>query len=384
MSTKQRVLIVDDEPRNQRIVTEILEDLVDLNTASNGEEALNIADTFLPDLVLLDIMMPGIDGYKVCKELCTNPKLTTTKVILVSGKAMIEERLMGYEVGADDYMTKPFVPEELLAKVKVFLRLNEVEKQLNETNLNLESMVNERTRQLLDAESKLISSAKMSALGEMAGGIAHEINTPLGTLSLITEQMNQMLKDNELNKQTLIDLIKIVQDTVKRIHSIVIGLRTFSRDGSNDRFQIASVKSIIDSTLVLCQEKIENSGIHIQVSPIPDTLHIQCREVQISQVLMNLIGNACDAIASLPERWIKISAQTVGNELQISVTDSGPGIPENVYQKLFQPFFTTKEIGKGTGLGLSISKGILDAHRGSLIVDRGCKNTKFVVRIPFK
>src|SRR6185312_15086367 len=111
------------EPRNQRIVAESLDGEVAFKTVSNGEEALAALEAAAMDLVLLDIMMPGIDGYEVCRRIRANPALALTKVILVSGKAMIEERLKGYDVGADDYMTKPFVPEELLAKTRVFLKL---------------------------------------------------------------------------------------------------------------------------------------------------------------------------------------------------------------------------------------------------------------------
>lgn len=194
MSTKQKVLIVDDEPRNQRIIAETLDELVECRNASSGEEALEALGAFTPDLVLLDIMMPGIDGYEVCRKIRADSKYALIKIILVSGKAMIEERLKGYEVGADDYMTKPFEPEELLAKAKVFLRLIQAERALSELNRSLEEKVQERTRQLLDAEAKLINAAKMSALGEMAGGIAHEINTPLGTIGMIVDQVRELVE----------------------------------------------------------------------------------------------------------------------------------------------------------------------------------------------
>ncbi|MGE0528434.1 MAG: response regulator, partial [Bdellovibrionales bacterium] len=131
-SNKQKVLIVDDEPRNQRILSEILSSHADCLFASSGEEALHIMKELTPDLLLLDIMMPGMDGYSVCRQLRSDSRFESTKVILLSGKAMVEERLKGYEHGADDYITKPFVPEELLAKAKVYLRLTRLEKE----NLN--------------------------------------------------------------------------------------------------------------------------------------------------------------------------------------------------------------------------------------------------------
>ncbi|MGZ5278609.1 MAG: response regulator, partial [Pseudobdellovibrionaceae bacterium] len=150
MAVKQKVLIVDDEPRNQRIITETLDGLFDLHIASSGEAALTSAQQVPPDLILLDIMMPHMDGYEVCSRIRNNPDFKFTKIILVSGKALVDERLKGYAAGADDYMTKPFVPEELLAKTKVFLRLTEAEKELHEINQSLDAKVQEKARLLLE------------------------------------------------------------------------------------------------------------------------------------------------------------------------------------------------------------------------------------------
>jgi C4-dicarboxylate-specific signal transduction histidine kinase len=380
--TKQKVLIVDDEPRNQRIIVEVLEEVVDLQVASSGEEALTILDSYQPDLVLLDIMMPGIDGYEVCKRIRANSKLVFTKVILVSGRAMIEERLQGYEVGADDYMTKPFASEELLAKAKVFLRLTRVEQELGILNRDLDEKVKERTQQLIDAEAKLVTTAKMSALGEMAGGIAHEINTPLGTIGMIAEQLQELVNEETIDRKMVSEMTVIVGQTVQRISTIIQGLRTFSRDGSKDSFSSIPLKQVLESTLILCRERIKHSDVKITLEEIGNDVRIQCRPVQISQIILNLVSNACDAISPLKEKWIKISAACEGELVQISVTDSGSGISEKIRDKVFQPFFTTKEIGKGTGLGLSISKGITDAHHGELTLDTKCQNTRFVLSLP--
>jgi len=381
---KQKVLIVDDEPRNQRIIIESLEDMAELKTASSGEEAWAIMQTWIPDLVLLDIMMPGIDGYQLCKQIKSDKRIEFTKVILVSGKAMIDERLKGYEVGADDYMTKPFVPEELVAKTKVFLRLTEAEKSLGEINLSLEKKVEERTKTLTETQAKLAAAAKMSALGEMAGGIAHEINTPLATIGLLISQMEELITDDPIDKDLISEHLTTIGETVKRISTIITGLRFFSRDGSHDNFSQVALTEVVKNTLVLCQEKLKHSNIQLTVEPIAESLQVDCRSVQISQVLVNLVGNSCDAIQNRPEKWIRIAAKVQGDQVEISVTDSGEGIPESVREKMFQPFYTTKEVGKGTGLGLSISKGILESHKGSLCVNRESKNTQFVIRLPLK
>lgn len=382
MSEKQKVLAVDDEPRNQRIVSETLEDVVELKAVSSGEEALNIIESYAPDLVLLDIMMPGIDGYEVCQTIRANPRLSLTKIILVSGKAMIEERLKGYDAGADDYMTKPFVPEELLAKTKVFLRLAAVERQFAELNRSLDEKVQEKTRELLEAQAKLTTAAKMSALGEMAGGIAHEINTPLASISLLADQIKELVSEETSDRKIVLGMTQTIEDPVNRISSIIRGLRTFSRDGSKDRFGLVPIKQIIDNTLSLCREKFKHSSVHVQVGAIPGDFLVHCQQVQISQVLLNLIQNAYDAVVVRQERWIKIEVERQQNLIRISITDSGAGIADKISDKMFQPFFTTKDIGKGSGLGLSISKGIVESHRGSLLCDRQCNNTRFILSLP--
>ncbi|MEW6057664.1 MAG: response regulator [Bdellovibrionota bacterium] len=383
MTNKQKILIVDDEPRNQRIVSEVLEGLVEFKVASSGEEALQVIAAYLPDLVLLDIMMPGIDGYEVCKKIKTDPKLNLMKVLLVSGKAMLEEKLKGYDVGADDYITKPFVPEELLAKAKAFLRLAFIERELMELNQSLDQQVQSRTRQLLDAEAKLVSVAKMSALGEMAGGVAHEINTPLGVISVLAEQLAELLNETPLDKGELSRMTKTIGDTVRRISAIIQSLRTFSDGVEQAQFTPVSVSKIIEDTLLLCREKMRFNEIDVVIDPIADELVVQCQPVQVSRVILNLLNNSFDAVASLPEKWIKIAAEKQADHVQVSITDSGKGIPEAIQSKLFQPFFTTKEIGKGTGLGLSISKGIIDSHGGSISVDPASKNTRFLLKLPF-
>ena len=382
MSENQRVLIVDDEPRNQRIVAETLEGTVEIRIASSGEEALEAIASWNPDLVLLDLMMAGMDGYEVCRRIKSHPNFCLTKVILVSGKAMIEERLKGYDVGADDYMTKPFVPEELLAKAKVFLRLTRTEKQLAALNQSLEQIIDERTNQLISAESKLINSAKMSALGEMAGGIAHEINTPICTIGLMAEQIKDFAKEPNPDANSIIEMASTVESTIQHVGSIINGLRMFSRDGSRDHYGSASAKEIVESTLILCREKIKDSEIELIVDPISDDLNLYCQKVQISQALLNLISNAYDAVQSLEKKWIRINCDQEGGMVRIHVTDSGPGIPIATQYKIFQPFFTTKEIGKGTGLGLSISIGIMQSHHGRLNYDHSSPNTKFVLECP--
>jgi C4-dicarboxylate-specific signal transduction histidine kinase len=380
MSVKQKVLVVDDEARNQRIILETLEDLFDLEVAGSGEEALELLKAKAFDLVLLDIMMPGMSGYDVCTAIRKDANLPFTKVILVSGKAMIDERLQGYAVGADDYMTKPFVPEELMAKAKVFLRLTQIEKELSEMNRSLDDKVQEKARLLMEAEIKLMNSAKMSALGEMAGGVAHEINTPLATISLLVEQQLEAHEEGGVNKEDTEQSFKTIGFAAKHIAKIVQGLRFFSRDSASDPFVRTDLVKVIDETILLCGERFKSNQIRLEIEA--GSCIVNCRPVQIAQVLLNLLNNSFHAVESLPEKWVQLKVQDMESEVEISVTDSGLPIPAAVREKLFQPFFTTKDVGNGTGLGLSISKGIAENHKGSLALDDTSPRTRFVLRLP--
>ena len=384
MNGKQKILAVDDEPRNLKIMLLGLRGEWEITTAASGEECMDILRTSTPDIILLDIMMPGIDGYEICRQVRLRQEFEFTKIILVSGRALLEERLKGYEVGADDYMTKPFVPEELAAKVKVFMRLVLVEKELKEFNVALEERVNLRNQQLLAAEAKLVNAAKMSALGEMAGGIAHEINTPLGVITLVSSQLQELVQEESLDRVMILKLLGNIEKTTQKIGEIVRGLRLFSRESSKDGFEAKPLREIIESTLSLCREKFKNLEVNLVREPFDDDLLIECRAPQISQVILNLLTNACDAVEESNEKWVKLNCQTDDKVVKIRVTDSGSGIPKETLDKLFQPFFTTKGIGKGTGLGLSISKGLVESHHGTLFVDSNSTNTCFVIELPLK
>lgn len=241
----------------------------------------------------------------------------------------------------------------------------------------------ELNKALVNAQEKLVSTSKMSALGEMAGGIAHEINTPLTVLQLLAEQLEIKIQDKNFDQKKALETAQIVLSTVDRISVIVSGLRKFARNGANDPMSVVSAKLLLDDTLSFCKERFHTNGVKLTISPCDEIL-VRCRSTEISQVLLNLLNNAFDAVEGLPEKWIKVNVLESPSEIEISVEDSGAGIPAEVRGKLMQPFFTTKQIGKGTGLGLSISKGIVEAHGGTLEIDSACAQTRFVIRLPKK
>jgi signal transduction histidine kinase len=223
---------------------------------------------------------------------------------------------------------------------------------------------------------------KMASLGEMAGSIAHEINNPLAIIQGAAQKLQIRLRNEELNREDLKHTAGMILKTAERIARIIRSLRFVARDGSTDPFANTSIRNIVDETLALCEAKLKSEDVVLDAGSIPADLYCVCRAVQISQVLINLINNAVDAIRELPEKWIRIEATLQNGSVRIAVTDSGPGIPQELAEKIMKPFFTTKGVGKGTGLGLSISRGIAHAHGGDLAIDSASPHTRFVLVLP--
>lgn len=209
---------------------------------------------------------------------------------------------------------------------------------------------------------KQIQVQKMSSLGEMAGGIAHEINNPLTVITGKTYKLKKELK--ETNPSALDGLEKI-DSMVQRISKIIGSLRNFARNSENDPPVMTDVRSLLESTLDLCRERFSNSGILINYD-IQDECQILCRPSEISQVLLNLLNNAFDAVIDQKKPTVLIQIKQTDQHVEINVIDNGSGVDPKIADKIMQPFYSTKEIGKGTGLGLSISKGIIESHHGTL------------------
>lgn len=241
--------------------------------------------------------------------------------------------------------------------------------------LNSLELVEEQRKQAIQA-------AKLSSLGEMASGIAHEINNPLTIISTIAMTLKRPKGENDVDLKLNESLDKIIM-TVDRIAKIIKGIRSFARDSYHDSAVVTSVQHLIDNTLELCNERLKNNKIDLRILPFQDQ-NIECREVQIVQVIMNLLNNSLDALEGSNDKWIEVKVIDQGSHISVAVTDSGKKIPEAVVQKIMQPFFTTKAIGKGTGLGLSISKGIIEAHKGRFYFDRAAPYTTFVMEFPKK
>lgn len=239
-----------------------------------------------------------------------------------------------------------------------------------------------KLREELEAEKlRSIQTSKMASIGEVSGSIAHEINNPLTIINGYLQQMELFQEEGTLTEDKLRTLLGKTQNTVMRVSKIVSGLKNFSRDGNLDEPNLISFKTIIETTLTLCSHKIQSSGTNLEI--IGDSsVEFICQEIQLSQVLVNLISNSCDEIGGQDDPWIKIYLEDLGERLKIRIVDSGPGIPNHIVEKLFTPYFTSKEKGKGTGLGMCISMNIVKAHKGKLSYEKFNGNTSFLIDIP--
>jgi signal transduction histidine kinase len=275
--------------------------------------------------------------------------------------------------------TMPFV----FATVFMFSGYFYLNSQKSETKLR-RTIVDLRTSQKLIEEQQtlLVASSRLSAIGELAGSIAHEINNPLGIVKGYSEQLIKLLKREPWDRDRIHYAGQKISETIDRMSRIILSLRRLSYEGQGEPFESLDLVQVVDDTLAICRQSIEALGIELIFDRPDRPFHTRGRPLQIGQVLLNLIQNARDAVENLPKRWIRISISQEGSELELSVEDSGHGLQPEILARIGQPFFTTKPFGKGTGLGISISRKIMAAHGGSLDVDTQHPHTRFVVVMP--
>jgi C4-dicarboxylate-specific signal transduction histidine kinase len=239
-----------------------------------------------------------------------------------------------------------------------------------------------------EQQALTIYAAKMATLAEMAGGIAHEINTPLAIILTLASQMREMAEEGDINNSVFISSMKTIESTTGKIADIISGLRTFAREGSQEvsveHLKEVPIRTLIDDTMALCRERFINRGVSLEFMLPSAPVTAECNPGQMSQVIMNILLNSLDALMKVANRWIHIEVQDRGKTVEISIADSGSGIPKAHHDKIFSPFFTTKEIGQGPGLGLSVSRSIVQNHGGTLTLDAKADYTRFVITLPKK
>jgi len=385
------ILIVDDEPYNLDILEQELMDDYVIVRANDGVEALVQADACNPDLILLDIRMPEMDGLTAVRKLRESEKHVTTPVIMLTAQSATEEKVEGLDAGADDYILKPFDPDDLHARIRSGLRIGKLQRELAEERNALRKTLDD----LRAAEVQLVHSEKMAGLGKLVAGIAHELNNPIGfiyanmghfkryvgQLQAVCDKAGLAGDDAAIAEKafsTLSRLVESCSNGAQRIKEIVLGLRAFSRLDEAER-KTVDVHDGIDSTLTLLEHHMKD---RIQATKdYGDLPPVECMPGQLNQVFMNLLTNAVDAIEG--EGEVAITTRVDGDRVSIAIRDTGGGIPDDIRQRIFEPFYTTKEVGKGTGLGLSISYGIVEKHGGSIAVESAAgEGTTFTVRLP--
>lgn len=445
-SAPVRILLVDDTPTNLKVLSEALQGQGwKTLMAIDGETAIEQAEYALPDLILLDVMMPGIDGFETCQRLKTISQLQSIPVIFMTALSDAVNKVRGLELGAVDYITKPFQQEEVVARVKLHLSLSQLnrslqekiaeqsrtEAQLQQLTQELEQRVHDRTiklensvQQLKTTQLQLIQSEKMSTLGQLVAGIGHEINNPINfvggnlkhvedytqDLFALIEMYQNKRSDAEIEEfiedvdlpylaEDLPKLIASIHEGVNRLREISLSLRSFARSDMSSKVA-CQIHEGIESTLMLLKHRLKASEKHpeIQINrQYGDLPLIQCFPGQLNQVFMNLIANAIDVfeeqnlsrsyeeiVTSPNVIWISTAIDSSTETATIRIKDNGSGISPEVRSKIFEPSFTTKPVGKGTGLGLAISRQIIvEKHGGQL----DCfsvvgQGTEFTISLP--
>ncbi|TAN68159.1 MAG: response regulator [Methylobacter sp.] len=399
---RAKILVVDDTPASLKLLSDILKaEGYKVRAAINGELALHSAIINPPKLVLLDICMPEMDGFEVCRRLKAQPETRDIPVIFVSAVADTNEKVQGFELGAVDFVTKPYQREELLARVHTHLEVDRLRNDLKDLYEDLKRV-----------QAQLLQQDKMASIGQLAAGVAHEINNPVGfvssNLGVMRRYIDNLFKlldvydasEDNLPEQTraaitglkqaidlaflradMPNLLTESMDGLQRIKHIVQNLKDFSHVSESDK-QWANLELGLDSALNMAQNEFKYKvDVIKEYAGIPE---IECLPSQLNQVFMNLLINADQAIKDHGE--IRIATRSDADSVQIAISDTGCGIPPENLKRIFDPFFTTKDVGKGTGLGLAITYDIVvNKHGGRIDVKSEVGvGTTFTIVLPIK
>ncbi|MEH1792004.1 hybrid sensor histidine kinase/response regulator [Nostoc sp.] len=409
------ILVVDDNPANLQVLSSFLDQSsFEVWAARSGEKALQrLENDDLPDLILLDVMMPGIDGFETCKQLKSNPRVQDIPVIFMTALSETADKVKGLQLGAVDYITKPFQYEEVLVRIENHLKLRNLTKTLIAKNAELQQ-----------TQAQLIQAEKVAALGQLTAGIAHEVNNPInfiaGNLNFVEQYVQEVIsllylyqkylpeppdeiqtaiQKNDLNflLDDLSKIIKSMQLGTNRVTEIVSYLNNFSRHREAGK-KLANLHEGLESTLLILGHRFKRNAHKPAIQLIKeygDLPLIECFPGEINQVFMNLICNAIDAIEESHKTKdidtiyqypgvIKIKTEVIGEQVILRVADNGSGIENADKIKIFDAFYTTKPVGKGTGLGLSIAYQIVvNNHHGKITYhSKPGEGIEFIVELP--
>ncbi|WP_375472795.1 response regulator [uncultured Nostoc sp.] len=422
---KRNILVVDDTPDNLRLLSAMLTAQgFEVRKALNGKMALTACQMVLPDVILLDINMPDMDGYQVCQQLKADDKTSEVPVIFISALDDVVDKVKAFDVGGVDYIAKPFHGAEVVLRIENQINLRLLQVKLQEKNFLLQQALDN----LKASQVQQIQNEKMVALGQLVAGLAHEINNPIsfiyGNLQYAgqyvedlvniievyqqeypkpTPKIQQIAKDVDLNFiiKDLQNLIGAMYRGSDRIREIVLALQHFSRHDEAEMKRV-NIHEDIENTLVMLQHRLREAADRPAIVIVKDYGNlplVTCYASELNQVFMHLLNNAIDAIeegvrnqsstpdSRLPTPQIRIHTEVTDfNLVKIAIADNGIGIEESLRSRLFDPFFTTKPVGKGSGLGLSISYQIIvQKHRGNISCTSSAgKGAEFAIEIPIE
>ncbi len=418
-----KVLVVDDTPDMARLIAHAVKlQGYHALTAFDGREALDLAATEQPDVILLDVMMPGMSGLEVLRRLKADAELRVAPVILVTAMGDERDVVRGLDAGAHDYVTKPFQREILVARLRTAVRSRASQDRLRRLNERLKAEIEERRRM----EHELARAQKLESVGRLAAGIAHEINTPaqyvgdnarflreafadvdklLGKLTLLIDSVKRGNVNDELVaeaeaavSETDLDYLReeipaaIRQslDGIERVGDIVRAMKEFSHPGG-DRKQATDLNRAIASTLTVSRNEWKYVA-ELETDFDPKLPPVPCLVGDFNQAILNLVVNAAQAISEAVgdgtrgKGTIVVRTRRDGDWAEVQVEDTGTGIPDTIREKVFDHFFTTKDVGKGTGQGLAIAHDVVVQKHGGTIrfQTKIGKGTTFFVRLPLE
>ncbi|MGC2424799.1 MAG: response regulator [Nitrospirota bacterium] len=394
----EKILVVDDEQDIVKVLSKILELAgYEVISAYNGTEAVQYVKEDKPDLVLLDYMMPDITGLEALQQIKTFSE--EVYVIMVTGRGSEEVAASVMKAGASDYVIKPFVKDQILTVVRDTLRIRSAEikakhlqEEVQELNRELERKVEERTRDLMETQDRLIHQTNLASLGEMSGGMAHEIRNPLNSIALYSQIMIDELDEDDPRREYI---GKIMSD-VDRINAIVTNLNLFSRRIKREKKPIHLPSSIKASIRTMSTQFMKNN-IKVRLDMEPDIPEVLASPEEMEEVFSHLLVNALHAMPHGGDIVIRVT-KTKGNSkaellrdrppsqrdyVEVKLKDTGIGIEKEALSKIFIPFYTTKSDWEGTGLGLSVVDRVINDHGGVIDVEsEPGKGATFIIRLP--
>lgn len=381
-SARPLVLIADDEPDIRRFLRMQMEN-VDIIEASDGAEALELARLRQPQIALLDHMMPEMDGVEVCTRIRANHSTRGMSVIVLTARADEQTKLSALQAGASDFLTKPFSTAELALRLQNQIAMARIRHELIELN----SELNLALEQIKENEVVMVRTEKLSALGRMSAGIIHEINNPLNYAGAGIHALGTFAKlIPQADQEDFKDILKDIREGIERVSQIVIDLRKFTRDDVSTSGPADLLEIVGRSRRMVGHQLGKDITFNLTT---PEHAIINGNPNQLVQVFINFFQNSIDAIEMRIAAHgggpgqIDCVIEAKGDRWLVDVRDNGIGIPPENLQKIFDPFFTSKDVGKGMGLGLSITHQILRSHRAEIDVEsRPGEFTRFRLTFP--